>query len=159
MAHVFVSEVPRTIEPGTLYVSISYATAVHVCPGCERKVVTPFAPASWHLTFDGETVSISPSIWNKAHECRSHYWIDRDRVVPARWGSGPAGNSEAGSPHESGRRRRQPDGWFRRMEKALRSLRRDRSRSQMFGITSGFGRSRGAAIRRAGAVALSTNRP
>lgn len=83
LVHQFVSEVPREIEPTTLYVSIQYATAVHLCPGCGRKVFTPFAPGSWHLIFDGETVSIRPSIRNRAHECRSHYWIDRDGLVPA----------------------------------------------------------------------------
>jgi len=65
------------------YVSMTYATAVHLCPGCERKVVTPFASGSWYLIFDGETVSIRPSIRNNAHECGTHYWIDRDRIVPA----------------------------------------------------------------------------
>lgn len=84
MAHRFLNEIPRGIEPATVYVSIEYATAVHLCPGCGRKVVTPFAPGSWKLIFDGETVSISPSIWNKAHGCWSHYWIDRDRLIPAR---------------------------------------------------------------------------
>jgi hypothetical protein len=83
LVHEFVSRVPREIEPSTLYVSIQYATAVHLCPGCGRKVVTPFAPGSWYLIFDGEAVSIRPSIRNRAHECRSHYWIDRDRIVPA----------------------------------------------------------------------------
>lgn len=83
LAHKFVSEVPREIEPATVYVSIEYATAVHLCPGCGRKVVTPFAPGSWHLIFDGETVSIRPSIRNRAHQCRSHYWVDRDRIVLA----------------------------------------------------------------------------
>lgn len=83
LAHQFVSDVPREIESATLYVSIQYATAVHLCPGCGRKVVTPFAPGSWHLIFDGETVSIRPSIRNRAHGCRSHYWVDRDRIVPA----------------------------------------------------------------------------
>ena len=81
--HVFVPVVPAVIEADTLYVCVPYATAVHRCPGCERKVVTPFAPGSWNLIFDGETVSIRPSIRNAAHECRSHYFIERDRFVPA----------------------------------------------------------------------------
>ena len=33
--------------------------------------------------FDGEAVSINPSIRNKAHECGTHYWIKRGRFVPA----------------------------------------------------------------------------
>jgi hypothetical protein len=85
--HRFVTEVPRELEPNVLYVSIEYATAVHLCPGCSRKVVTPFAPGSWSVSFDGETVSINPSIWNRAHECDSHYWIWKDRLIEAvgRW--------------------------------------------------------------------------
>lgn len=53
IGHIFVSEMPRDLEPNTLYVSLAYATAIHLCPGCERKVVTPFEPESWHLIFDG----------------------------------------------------------------------------------------------------------
>lgn len=83
LTHQFVSQVPREIEPATLYVSLEYATAVHLCPSCGRKVVTPFAPGSWRLMFDGETVSIRPSIRNGAHACRSHYWVDRNRILPA----------------------------------------------------------------------------
>ena len=81
--HRFVTEVPAELESNVVFVSIPYATAVHLCPGCERKVVTPFAPGSWHLIFNGETVSIYPSIRNRAHTCRSHYWISHDRIVPA----------------------------------------------------------------------------
>ena len=83
LVHRFVIEIPREIQPATLYVSIEYATAAHLCSGCGRKVFTPFAPGSWNLIFDGEAVSVRPSIRNRAHECRSHYWIDRDRIVPA----------------------------------------------------------------------------
>lgn len=98
LTHVFVPLVPALIEADTLYVCVPYATAVHRCPGCERKVVTPFAPGSWNLIFDGETVSIRPSIRNAAHECRSHYFIERDRFVrawdehePSDWpGPGPS---------------------------------------------------------------------
>jgi Family of unknown function (DUF6527) len=81
--HRFVTEIPRAVDRNVLYVSIPFATAVHVCPGCDRKVVTPFAPKGWHLVFDGEAVSIDPSIRNRAHECRSHYWLWNDQIVPA----------------------------------------------------------------------------
>jgi hypothetical protein len=113
---------PRDLERNTLYVSLTYSTAVHLCPGCERKVVTPFAPESWHLIFDGETVSISPSIWNKAHECQTHYWIDRDRIMPARWASRPFGRYAADGSHEAGQRPAHANAWFRRLERRLRGL-------------------------------------
>jgi hypothetical protein len=41
-------------------------------------------PTDWSLTYDGESVSLSPSIGNWSFECRSHYWIRRSQVVWAR---------------------------------------------------------------------------
>jgi Family of unknown function (DUF6527) len=49
-------------------------------------VVTPFSPTDWKLTFDGETVSLHPSIGNWSFKCRSHYWIRENEVHwAARW--------------------------------------------------------------------------
>jgi hypothetical protein len=83
--HQFVEYIPETIKTGVLYVSITFATAVHkCCCGCGLEVVTPFTPTDWRITFDGETVSLSPSIGNWNFPCRSHYIIDRGRVLGAR---------------------------------------------------------------------------
>ena len=85
MAHAFVPRVPERLEAGTLYVSIETTTMVHLCAcGCGREVVTPLSPVGWQVTFDGETVSLHPSIGNWDFPCRSHYWIDRGRVLRAR---------------------------------------------------------------------------
>jgi hypothetical protein len=85
LGHRFVEFVPRDLEFGVLYVSIAYATAVHACAcGCGNRVVTPLTPSDWQLTFDGETVSLSPSIGNWSFACQSHYWIRRDQVRWAR---------------------------------------------------------------------------
>lgn len=75
------------LEPGKLYVSMIYTTMVHLCAsGCGRKVVLPLNPARWNITFDGDTVSISPSVGNWDLPCRSHYWIRKNRIVWAgRW--------------------------------------------------------------------------
>ena len=55
-----------------------YATAVHLCCcGCKREVVTPLSPAQWRLTFDGENVSLHPSIGSGALPSRSHYFLKR----------------------------------------------------------------------------------
>src|ERR1700722_5844351 len=63
---------------------MKYATAVHLCCcGCEREVVTPFAPTDWQLVFDGVTVSLHPSIGNWNFPCRSHYIIAHNRVIEA----------------------------------------------------------------------------
>ena len=82
--HQFVEYLPETLEPAMLYISLEYVTASHLCCcGCGEEVVTPFSPVSWRMTFDGETVSLWPSIGNWNLRCRSHYIIDRGRVVVA----------------------------------------------------------------------------
>jgi Family of unknown function (DUF6527) len=80
----FAEYIPSGLEPGILYVSLKYSTAVHLCAcGCGRKVVTPLSPAGWRLTFDG-TVSINPSIGNWQYPCQSHYFIRSNQVIWAR---------------------------------------------------------------------------
>ena len=82
--HRFVEDIPETLDPGVLYVSMRYATAVHLCCcGCECEVVTPFSPAQWKMTFDGESLSLHPSIGSWALPCRSHYVIRSGRVIEA----------------------------------------------------------------------------
>ena len=79
--HEFVALAPKTLEEGVLYVSVEYGSAVHNCfCGCGVKVATPFTPTDWKLTFDGDTVSLSPSVGNWDLPCRSHYVIKRDVV-------------------------------------------------------------------------------
>jgi hypothetical protein len=86
----FVEVMPDTLQDGVLYISMVYALAAHRCAcGCGEEVITPFSPTDWHLAFDGEHVSLKPSIGNWNFACRSHYWIKGNRI---RW----AGNmSEA----------------------------------------------------------------
>lgn len=83
----FVESIPDGLTPGVLYISIPYRIAVHQCAcGCGHEVVTPLSPADWRLTYDGESVSLDPSIGNWSFECQSHYWIRRNRVDWApRW--------------------------------------------------------------------------
>lgn len=71
---------PADLDPGILYISLQYATAVHLCAcGCGSKVVTPLAPSGWTMTFDG-TVTLRPSIGNGQFPCRSHYLITHDAI-------------------------------------------------------------------------------
>ena len=79
----FVEFMPKGLRPDTLYVSMEYATAVHLCAcGCGSKVVTPLAPvAGWKLTYDGENLTLAPSIGNWSFPCRSHYFIRNSRIV------------------------------------------------------------------------------
>jgi hypothetical protein len=84
LEHRFVRNVPRELEPGVLYISMEYATAVHsCCCGCGDRVVTPFTPTDWRMTFDGESISLHPSVGNWNQKCRSHYVIQRSRVLEA----------------------------------------------------------------------------
>ena len=87
LAHRFVEFLPTDLEPGVLYISIAYATAAHrCCCGCGEEVVTPFTPTDWKLTCDGASVSLWPSIGNWTLNCRSHYVIERGKVIGAgRW--------------------------------------------------------------------------
>jgi hypothetical protein len=83
ITHEFVEYVPTELADGVLYISITYRTAVHRCAcGCGNKVVTPITPADWQLFYDGDAVSLTPSIGNWGFPCRSHYWIDAGRI---RW--------------------------------------------------------------------------
>ena len=81
--HEFVEQIPTDLKHGTLYISIEYSTVVHkCCCGCGNEVVTPLSPTDWRLIFDGENVSLDPSIGNWSFDCKSHYWIEDSTV---RW--------------------------------------------------------------------------
>jgi len=85
LKHEFVDFIPDGLEQGTIYVSIRFATASHLCCcGCGNKVVTPIRPTDWKLIFDGKTISLDPSIGSWSLACQSHYWITRNRVKWAR---------------------------------------------------------------------------
>jgi hypothetical protein len=78
----FVEFIPETLDEETLYISVNFATAAHkCCCGCGNEVVTPFSPRDWTLIFNGETVSLEPSIGNWSFPCKSHYWITGNNVV------------------------------------------------------------------------------
>jgi hypothetical protein len=84
LEHCFVDHIPEAIEPGVLYVSMNYATAAHqCCCGCGNEVITPIAPTDWSLIFDGESISLSPSIGSWTLPCSSHYFVDRGRAIEA----------------------------------------------------------------------------
>lgn len=84
LEHRFVRSVPRELEFGVLYVSVEYATAVHsCCCGCGEQVVTPLSPTDWKMIYDGESVSLTPSIGNWQLPCRSHYVIRQGHVIEA----------------------------------------------------------------------------
>lgn len=94
---------PDQLESGVLYISIEYGTAVHsCCCGCGEEVVTPITPTDWTLIYDGETISLSPSIGNWKIPCRSHYFIEQSRVIDAKiWN-----DKQVGSKTKKGKEKR-----------------------------------------------------
>ena len=75
--------IPENLNEGTVYVCMRFATVVHkCCCGCGNEVVTPLSPTDWTLVFDGQSISLDPSIGNWSFPCQSHYWIRGNRV---RW--------------------------------------------------------------------------
>lgn len=80
LRHEFVDYIPDTLEFGVLYLALEYGAVMHLCAdGCGERISTPLHPAQWSMRFDGETVSLSPSV-GSGLRCGSHYWI-RDGVV------------------------------------------------------------------------------
>ena len=76
---------PEVIEEGVLYVSMEYAIAIHKCVcGCNNEVVTPISPIDWELTFNGESISLNPSIGNWNFPCQSHYYITNNVIEYSR---------------------------------------------------------------------------
>ncbi len=85
MNHKFVDTIPSELEDNVLYISLKYNVTKHLCPcGCRSEIVATLSPAKWKLSYDGETVSLNPSIGNWHHKCQSHYCIIKDEVVWAR---------------------------------------------------------------------------
>ena len=81
LRHRFVDEIPDALEEGVIYVSMEYATVAHLCAcGCGSETVTPLGRTEWRLTYDGEAISLHPSVGNWSLPCRSHYVV-RDGLV------------------------------------------------------------------------------
>lgn len=79
----FVETFPDPLETGVFYISVEYNTCAHLCAcGCGAEVVTPLSPAQWSFTYDGQDITVHPSIGNWAVDCGSHYVISRGAV---RW--------------------------------------------------------------------------
>lgn len=77
-----VYRVPEMLEFGILYVCFECNVIVHLCAcGCGEKVVLPIDPDFWSVKYDGEHISLFPSIGNFQFDCKSHYWIKDNKVV------------------------------------------------------------------------------
>ncbi|MBS3992548.1 MAG: hypothetical protein KGZ87_02410 [Bacteroidetes bacterium] len=77
----FVERIPQIIEEGKIYISTSVNTAIHLCPcGCKTEIVTPIDPSEWYFTYNGETISLYPSVGVWGAVCKSHYWIKKNQI-------------------------------------------------------------------------------
>lgn len=82
MRHEFVTLMPKKLQEDVLYISIEYKTATHLCAcGCGNKVMTSITPTGWTLSYNGDNVSLNPSIGSWNLPCKSHYWIRSGQVV------------------------------------------------------------------------------
>jgi hypothetical protein len=79
--HKFVEFMPDIIEDGILYISLDYGTVIHNCAcGCGGAVNTPLSPTGWNMSYNGEEVSLNPSVGNWSFNCKSHYWIKDGKI-------------------------------------------------------------------------------
>lgn len=71
-----------SMEENTLYISEKFLTASHRCMcGCGNEVITPLKKGMWSLDLDeNNRVSLYPSIGNWNFECKSHYFIRKNKV-------------------------------------------------------------------------------
>ena len=78
----FVDKIPSNLKDGILYVCISCNVIVHKCAcGCGEKTVTPIDKKyGWKMTYDGQAITLRPSIGNFNIRCQSHYYITENRV-------------------------------------------------------------------------------
>ena len=78
----FVDTIPKKIDEGILYVCINYNVIVHKCAcGCGEKTVTPLDKNNgWAMKYDGQSITLRPSIGNFNFNCKSHYFITENRV-------------------------------------------------------------------------------
>jgi hypothetical protein len=77
----FVDFIPDNIEEGVLYISLDYGAVIHKCAcGCGSEVNTPLTPTGWRMIYNGETISLKPSVGNWSFDCKSHYWITNSKV-------------------------------------------------------------------------------
>ena len=75
---VWVDDMPQSLDPGNLYISVMHRLTEHLCAcGCGAEVSLPLGRSEWRIEYDGESVSVSPSIGNWRLPCRSHYLIEK----------------------------------------------------------------------------------
>ena len=74
--------IPSNLDDGIMYICLNCNVIVHKCAcGCGEKTVTPIdRNYGWIMKYDGQTVTLRPSIGNFSIPCNSHYYITENRV-------------------------------------------------------------------------------
>ena len=97
----------------------SHRCRVFDTPGVEHpfqwsSTATPLSPTDWKITYDGVSVSLSPSIGNWSFPCLSHYWIVRNEIrwaaqwTPEQIEAGRAADRRAKRGHHGPTAKKQP---------------------------------------------------
>ena len=115
---VWVEDMPGAMEAGKVYISPKHALTEHLCAcGCGTEVSLPLGRSEWKIVYDGDTVSIRPSIGNWRLPCRSHYLIRDNRTVwCASWSAAEIAAGRRGDRIERQRdmqRRQRGRSWWR----------------------------------------------
>lgn len=78
----FVDTIPEELEDDVIYVSLLHKTVMHKCLcGCGEEISTPLHPTGWEITYNGDTISLWPSVGNWSLHCKSHYIIRKNTVI------------------------------------------------------------------------------
>ena len=78
----WVEDMPHVIEPGNLYISTKPRLTEHLCAcGCGMEVSLPLSRSDWWIKYDGDTISMCPSVGNWRLPCRSHYQLTENRTI------------------------------------------------------------------------------
>lgn len=81
LSPLHVKFMPEELKEGVLYISREFKTAIHLCCcGCGNQVVTPFSARGWIFSEKDGLVSLYPSIGNWQMKCRSHYWVQQNKI-------------------------------------------------------------------------------
>lgn len=77
-----IDSIPNTLEDNVLYICDRYSLAIHKCMcGCNHKVINALDKEMyWEYKITYNKISMYPSIGNWHLNCRSHYWIRKNRV-------------------------------------------------------------------------------
>ena len=77
----FVDDIPRELDHDKLYICCRYRAVTHLCAcGCGIEINTPMHPTGWTIIYNGDSVSLFPSVGNWSENCQSHYWVTNNQI-------------------------------------------------------------------------------